>query len=176
MEGEGSPAPTRGEIIDAARALAAAPDGEGYDGADFPAARAVLAFPSPTDRQIRSLWHLLRKYRPRLEARGIAYDALVPPPMTAAGAAAMAPAPGVERRVTPAQIRMMWAKSDKGRRCIAALFECETIVRNPRFAVFRTVMRRMEHAYFDKEGANSLGIRDAWMITGDVERFDEALG
>jgi len=176
MEGEESPAPTRGEIIDAARALASAPDGEGYDGADFPAARAVLAFPSPTDRQIRCLWHLLRKYRPRLEIRGISYDSLVPPPMTAAGAAAMAPAPGVARRDLPARIRMMWAKSDKGRRCVAAIFECEAIARNPRFVAFRSVMRRMEHVYFDKEGGNSLGLKDAWMIPGDVERFDEALG
>jgi len=173
---EAAAAPTRTEIIEAARALASLPDGEGYDGADFPAVKAVLAFPSPTDRQIRCLWHLLRKYGPRLEAKGIAYDSLIPPPMTAAGADAMAPAPGVARRAAPARIRMAWARSDKGRRCVAVVFECETIVRNPRFAAFRTVMRRMEHAYFDKEGVNSLGLRDAWMVPGDVEKFDEALG
>jgi|FLYN01.1.fsa_nt_gi SNF2 family DNA or RNA helicase len=79
--------PTREEILRAAGILAGmcdgavARDGMGFNRLDSPAAKAILSMARPTDRQIRCLWRMLRKYRTQLESlAGVKYETLVPPP------------------------------------------------------------------------------------------------
>lgn len=69
---------TRGAILDAAIRLPDLREG-GYEAVDFPSVKAILGTPEPTDRQVRALWLILRKYRDTLSRGGIDYDRFVPP-------------------------------------------------------------------------------------------------
>jgi SNF2 family DNA or RNA helicase len=166
-----APAPTRDEIIAAARALAAVCDGAvsedqvGYNGADSPIAKSILRSDKPTDRQIRALWNILRKYRGQLEGKGIQYELLVPPEVPAA------PAPGAPRQpFVPQQVvaRIVWAETQYGRRIVmgTSVYSAEVVAR----------VKTLEKRWFDKEGKNSAGIRNAWLVPDSVDAFDTMIG
>lgn len=102
--------PTRAEIVRAATLLA---DGAGLDAVDAPVVRAVLRSTRRTDRQLRTLWAILQKYRVQLGLLGVRHEELVPPP---------APPPGTDDRLAANVVRIAWVEGRQGRR-IAVRFE-----------------------------------------------------
>jgi SNF2 family DNA or RNA helicase len=78
--------PTREEILHAAALLAGQCDGArdrddaGYNAVDSPTAKSILRFRKKSDRQIRTLWIILRKYKEQLSGLGVQYESLIPPP------------------------------------------------------------------------------------------------
>lgn len=100
---ESEPRATRAEILRAAEALAGR-----YDPVDSAVAKAIVRSPGHTDRQIRTLWTILGKYRAPLAELGIDHGALVPPPEPGPGPDAFLPAPG--------RVRFSRLETPKGRR------------------------------------------------------------
>ncbi len=156
-------APTRKEILDAARVLPPA----SLTQVDSPTVKSIINFHEPTDRQVRCLWNILRKYRSQLSGVGVEYDALVPP---------AAPPPGPEASKSQTRIRFLWCDNERGQRRIAATFMGSDTFKDPRYKAFWSAVKKADGAYFDKEGKNSLHLQNAWVIPGDVDKFDEIMG
>lgn len=158
--------PTRREILEAGRLLsgvcdgAVALDGQGFNAFDAPTAKSIIGTGSPSDRQIRSLWHILRKYRKQLSGFGVEYDSLVPPE-PAPRAQAASETNGVSK------VRMQWVGTEYGRR-IALAFPYEVRL--------VSAAKGLKLRWFDKEGKNDAGIKNAWLIPDDADDFDGALG
>lgn len=161
-------APTPEEILQAGRALAEVcdgaveQDGAGYNGCDSPTAKSILRSPNPTVRQIRCLWNILRKYRKQLAARGVAYETLVPPPLPAAPAPGTKPTVFVPQKIT---VKLQWADTAHGRRIVIS-----TSAYSPE--VILQVGTKTSKRWFDKEGKNSAGIKNAWLIPDDIGHLD----
>lgn len=163
---EPTQAPTVQEILEAARMLAGVCDGartrdeSGYNAVDGPTAKSILRAPSPTARQVRCLWNILRKYSRQLEGFGVQYDALVPPEL---------PPRNENGKFTfqPNRVRLVWVDTKYGRQ-IAVVFAYD--------APIVAALKSMKKRWFDKEGANSGGFKNAWIIPGDLEQVDEFLG
>jgi len=152
------PAVTREEILRAGAALAAVcdgavdRDGHGYNGVDSRIAKSILAAPAKTDRQVRALWHILRKYRKQLEGRGFQYEALVPPALPSRDERGQFQ-PSVRR------LKLVWIDTQYGRR-IALVFGYDMNLVN--------IARGLEKRWFDQAGKQ-------WLIPDDVDHLDNAL-
>lgn len=170
MENEVSVVPTPKAILEAAAALAQVcdgaheQDGMGYNGCDSPVAKSILRSKNPTVRQIRALWNILRKYRKQLEARGILYELLVPPPLPAVVPGAPA-APFVPQAVI---VKLQWADTQYGRRIVlgTSVYSADVVTR----------VKQCPKRWFDKDGKNSVGIKNAWLIPDEVGHLDNLVG
>ncbi len=168
------PEPTPAEILAAATALARVCDGaisddeRGYNGADSPTVKSILRFPSPTVRQIRALWNILRKYRKQLQGYGFNYDLLVPPPLPPVDVNLIAvPGGALPRIVAPVVVRLVWVDTQYGR---------QIAVSSPYNKDVVNAVRKLDKRWFDKEGKNSGKIKNAWLIPDDVDQMDTLLG
>jgi SWI/SNF-related matrix-associated actin-dependent regulator 1 of chromatin subfamily A len=142
---------TTKEILEASRLL----DGIGYSAVDGPAARAILRSPTQTARQIRSLWGILGKYRSQLEGLGVRYGSLVPPELTAAS---------VPEKFTPqATVRLVPVDTSRGHE-VAVLFSYD--------AAISGALEPCRKRWLDKEGRNSGGFRNAWIIPLDLDEVE----
>jgi SWI/SNF-related matrix-associated actin-dependent regulator 1 of chromatin subfamily A len=154
-----APAATPDLIVQAARLLAGVCDGAhlkdelGYNAVDSPFMKSVVQQERHSPRQLRAMWHILRKYKGQLADRGVAYEALVPPPL---------PPRADDGRFTAANLRLRleWVDTKFGRR-IALVFGY-----HPNLV---EIARKLEKRWFDKE-------RKAWLIPDDVDALDNALG
>ena len=162
--------PTPAEIVAAARALSAVCDGakeddeRGYNGVDSPVAKSILKAQNPTVRQIRCLWTILRKYKGQLAEMGVEYDSLVPPPAPVEPARVQG-----QPYVPPAlEISLCWADTEYGRRILIA-----TSAYSPEVV---EKVKKLPKRWFDKEGKNSKGIRNAWLIPDAADAFDTMIG
>lgn len=164
--------PTPAEIVAAAQALARVCDGAidldgmGYNGADSPTVKSILSFQNPTVRQVRALWNILRKYRKQLAGHGFNYDLLVPPPIPAPVQQAPG-APAAPYVPAPLLVKLLWADTEYGRRIAVSSTYSPKIVAK---------VKKLEKRWFDKEGKNSAGIRNAWLIPDDVDQLDTLVG
>lgn len=157
--------PTGPEILRAGAMLAGvcdgavALDGAGYNAVDSPTAKSILAAAAPTDRQLRCLWHILRKYRKQLERMGVNYDTFVPPPLSERGSNG--------RFLPPSnRVKFQWVETAYGRR-IAVVFAYDPKIVG--------AIKTLEKRWFDKEGKNSAGLKNAWLIPDDADHLDNAL-
>lgn len=160
-------APTIPEILEAARMLAGVCDGartrdeSGYNAVDGPTAKSILRAPSPTARQIRCLWNILRKYRGQLEGFGVQYDSLVPPELPPrAGNGTFT--------FQPNRVRLVWVDTKYGRQ-IAVVFAYDA-------GIVAALKEGGRKRWFDKEGKNSGGFKNAWIIPGDLDDIETLLG
>lgn len=159
-------APTVQEILDAARMLSGVCDGartrdeSGYNAVDGPTAKSILRAPNPTARQVRCLWNILRKYRGQLSGFGIEYDALVPPELPPRGESG-------QFTFQPHRVRLVWVDTQYGRQ-IAVVFAYD--------AAIVTALKARGKRWFDKEGKNSGGFKNAWIIPGDLDQIEDLVG
>jgi SNF2 family DNA or RNA helicase len=169
------PAPTPLEIIEAAKALARVCDGavsddeRGYNGADSPTVKSILKFQNPTVRQIRALWNILRKYRKQLAGYGFNYDLLVPPPLPPAPDGKPGARVDASGKPVPVQlvVQLTWVGTQYGRRiAVSSPYSPEVVA----------AVRKLPKRWFDKEGKNSVRIRNAWIIPDDVDELDTLVG
>lgn len=160
MNEETATAPTREAIVLAARALAGvcdgaiAEDGMGYNGLDSRLMKDLAAQVTHSDRQLRMMWHILRKYTKQLAGRGIQYEALVAPELPQARDAGTG-----QFRPATARLRMEWVDTQYGRR-IALVFGYNVDLVN--------IVRGLEKRWFD-------AALKAWLIPNDVHALDAAL-
>jgi len=168
-----TPTPTPELIIQAATSLAQVCDGAheldgmGYNGCDSPVAKSILKSANPTVRQIRALWNILRKYRKQLSGHGFEYDLLVPPPLPeVAPVVPGAPRPAFVPQATT--VKLLWADTQYGRRIVIATSAYSADVVSK--------VKRAEKRWFDKEGKNSAGIKNAWLIPDEVDHLDNLIG
>lgn len=169
-EAVASVVPTPKEILAAAAALAGVCDGavledeRGYNGCDSPVAKSIIRSTNPTVRQIRCLWNMLRKYRKQLSGMGFEYDLLVPPP------APEALPRDPKAPFVPSQIRvdLRWADTQYGRRIVlgTSAYSADVVAQ----------VKKTEKRWFDKEGKNSAGIKNAWLIPDEITHFDNLVG
>lgn len=152
------PEPTRGLIVQAAKALASVCDGAndrdgvGYNGVDSRIMRDLAVQGRHTDRQLRTMWHILRKYKVQLEACGISYDAVVPPPMPPRDAAG-------RFQVAPDRVRMTLVETGAGP-MIAVIFGYNVNLVE--------IIRQVEGRRFDKENRR-------WLIPANADALGNAL-
>jgi SNF2 family DNA or RNA helicase len=169
-----SPMPTRDNIIAAAEALAevcdgaVSQDGRGYNGMDAVVAKSILKSKIKTDRQIRSLWNILRKYHGQLEGLGVIYEALVPPPIPVAGQddrrvyeeRGIAPPP-------PKREGILFVLSQAGKNEVVTLqFEYDKRLVG--------LVQKLPKRGFDKDGSKT-GVKECWFIPTDLQNIQLAL-
>lgn len=151
--------PTKELILQAARSLAGVCDGAsardsvGYNGVDSSLMKDLACRENHTDRQLRLMWHVLRKYRKQLSSYGIEYDAMVPPlmlPLDQGGQFV----PQVRR------VKIEWVDTRYGRRIAIVFAYDQQLVE---------VARKLEKRWFDGE-------RKCWLIPDDVDALDSAMG
>lgn len=164
--------PTRDEIVAAAQALAGvcdgavAQDGQGYNGMDATVAKSILRSKIKTDRQIRALWNILRKYHGQLTGLGIEYETLVPPPIPPVGQddrkvyeeRGIAPPPPKREGI------YFCMSKERGR--VVLQFEYK-----PGLVA---IVQKFSNRAFDKEGKRC-GIKEAWHIPCDLQSINAAL-
>lgn len=152
--------PTRAEILRAAEVLAGqcdgavALDGMGYNSVDSPVAKSIMRSRRQTDRQLRTLWSILGKYRAQLERLGVDYGTLVPP---------SCPPRGVDEQfLVPAnRVRLAWVDTKRGNR-IAIVFAYD-----PKMNEFLKGIRKSPTSppWFDAE-------MKAWVLPDDFDLMD----
>ncbi len=157
--------PTPEAIIEAARALSAVCDGaheedeRGYNGCDSPVAKSILRSAKPTVRQIRCLWTMLRKYKGQLAGMGFVYESFVPPPLPVE-----VRVPGQPYVPAPLEVSLVWGDTQYGRRIVVSTSAYS--------AEITAQVKKSPKRWFDKEGKNSKGIRNAWTIPDAIDAFD----
>lgn len=173
---EGTPTPAL--IVAAAQALAMVcdgavkEDGRGYNGIDSPIMKKLAAQASHSPRQLRLMWHILRKYTKQLEGRGILYAQLVPPPLPprdeksgqfkAAGRAL----PGEEAQAPASRrLELKWIDTKYGRRIAVAFGYDGQLVE-----VVKSLKKGNPKLppWFDGE-------TKSWLFPDTIESFDAAL-
>lgn len=137
-------------------------DGLGYNGVDSRFMKELAQIENHSERQLRCMWHTLRKYRKQLEGAGIQYDAMVPPP-------AMAPRPrdttGRFIQETP-RVKIEWVETRFGRR-IAVIFGYNPVLVE---AVKSVKKSPKAPPWFDGE-------KKAWVLPADdLDLMEEVLG
>lgn len=167
-------ATNRDNIIAAALAMASvcdgavSQDGQGYNGMDAIVVKSILKSPIKTDRQVRSLWNILRKYHGQLEGMGVVYDSLVPPPVPVQGQDDRQIY--AERGLTPPPpkregIYFGLVTTQYGDR-VTLQFEYDKRL------VF--IAKKLPKRGFDKEG-DKTGVKDCWHIPADLQSIQVAL-
>lgn len=165
--------PTRDEIVAAASALASVcdgaheRDGHGYNGMDSVVAKSILGSRIKTDRQIRALWNILRKYHKQLSGMGFEYAQLVPPP---------APSAGDDRRVY--QDRGLVPPPPKREGVfldvIQTPYGSQVTLQFEYDKHLVGAVQKLPKRWFDKEGKNT-GIKSCWSIPADLQSVQGAL-
>lgn len=165
--------PTRDEIVAAASALSARcdgaheQDGQGYNGMDSVVAKSILRSKVHTDRQIRALWNILRKYHKQLSGLGFEYVQLVPPPVPSAGddrrvyqdRGLVAPPPKREG------VFLDVSKTPYGDR-VTLQFEYDKRLVG--------LVQGLPKRWFDKDG-KTVGKENCWSIPADLQSIQGAL-
>lgn len=141
------------EILKAAKTLVSE---NGLGVTDSPAARSILRSPNPSVRQVRSLWTILGKYRERLLGFGVDYEKLVPPEIGSLH----------EKTVPSAAVRLVPVDTERGHE-VAVLFAYD-------HAIMETV-KAARRKWFDKDGKNSGGFKNAWILPLDLDEVEKLL-
>lgn len=170
--------PTRAEILRAAETLSLVVPSEngdqeyaGLSSLDRPTVKSILAFGTPTDRQIRCLWMILGKYGSPLARAGVDYAALVPPPLPAGPGDGRAPLEvGSASAATPAQ------QPKPGKTVsfhLGATKEWVAVVFSFRPKLVAAA-QKLANRRFDKEGTLG-GVPKSWVIPTDPISIEAAM-
>jgi SWI/SNF-related matrix-associated actin-dependent regulator 1 of chromatin subfamily A len=136
------------KILLAARAVG------NYNAADAAWMSIMLDQPRHTDKQLRTIWKVLRKYRGQLSQGGIEYDELTPP--------GLPPRDGRGRfQIPEGTVRFEWVETEDGYR-IAILFSENVELQRVTKSLSKRSLKKLPDG------------RKAWVIPDDLGHFQKA--